>query len=226
MARCVVTAVPFRYDPAHSALVLIDVQNDFCDPEGALGVAGNDTADAVAMVPRLQPLIEVARAGGVPVIFVRTEHDETNDTPQWLGRRSPEPGAAPPGRTCRTGTWGAQFYHVAPAAGETVVTKNRYSAFAGTNLDIVLRARGISSLLFTGVATEVCVESSLRDAVFAEYYVSLVEDCAATYDEEMHRASVRVVDKHFGTVVDSAYLTSLWTPANRTAEVAAGRLGA
>jgi ureidoacrylate peracid hydrolase len=68
----------------------------------------------------------------------------------------------------------------------------------------------------------VCVESSLRDALFSEYYVSLVEDCAATYDDAMHKASVRVIAEHFGTVVDSAYLTSLWTPASRATETASG----
>jgi ureidoacrylate peracid hydrolase len=205
-----VTPVPARYDPAHAALVLVDVQNDFCHPEGSLARSGKDAGAAVAMVPRLIALVGVARAAGVPVIFVRTEHDETSDTPQWLDRRMVDPGAGPPGRTCRTGSWGAEFYQVEPVGGETVITKHRYSAFVGTNLDIVLRARGRTSLLFTGVATEICVESSLRDALFAEYYVSLVDDCAATYDQEMHEASVRVIGEHFGTVVDSPYLTSLW----------------
>ena len=201
---------PFRYDPRHTALVVIDVQNDFCDPAGSLGKSGNDTAAAVSMAPRLAALVEAARKTAVPVIFVRTEHDETNDTPQWLNRRRATPAAGPPGGTCRTGSWGAEFYRVAPVPGETVITKHRYSAFVGTDLDIVLRARGVQSLLFTGAATEICVESSLRDGLFAEYYVSLVEDCAATYDAEMHQASVRVVGDHFGTIVDSEYLSSIW----------------
>lgn len=204
------TETPFRYDPAHTALVIVDVQNDFCDPEGSLAKIGNDVTAAVEMVPRLERLIEQAREASVPVIFIQTIHDETNDTPQWLNRHGGEPGAKRSGITCRTGTWGGEFYRVAPLPGEITVIKYRYSAFVGTNLDIVLKTLGIRSLLFTGVATEVCVESSLRDGLFAEYYVSLVEDCAATYSQEAHDNSVRTVGRNFGTVVDSGYLSGLW----------------
>jgi len=204
--------LPFRYDPAHTALVIVDVQNDFCSPQGSLAtLTGADVSAAVEMAPRLVRLIDSARAAKLPVIFIQTIHDETNDTPQWLNRHVGEPdGTKRGGITCRTGSWGAEFYEVAPQPGEIVVNKYRYSAFAGTNLEIVLTTLGIHSLLFTGVATEVCVESSLRDGLFAEYYVSLVEDCAATYSQEAHEASVRGIAKNFGTVVTSDYLTGLW----------------
>jgi ureidoacrylate peracid hydrolase len=203
------TEIPFRYDPARAALIVVDVQNDFCSPDGSLAGVGNDVSAAVDMVPRLVKLIDDARAASMPVIFIQTFHDETNDSPQWLNRRS-EDGANRTGITCRTGSWGAEFYAVEPLPGDIVVNKYRYSAFAGTNLQIVLKTLGVESLLFTGVATEVCVESSLRDGLFAEYYVSLVEDCAATYSREAHDASVRVVGSNFGTVVTGEYLAGLW----------------
>jgi ureidoacrylate peracid hydrolase len=202
--------VPFRYDPAHTALIVVDVQNDFCHPQGSLAKVGNDTAAAVEMVPRLNALIDSARAVDLPVIFIQTIHDETNDSPQWLSRHSEGPDTARAGITCRTGSWGGEFYEVSPLPHENVVIKYRYSAFVGTNLDIVLTTLGIKSLLFTGVATDVCVESSLRDGLFAEYFVSLVEDCAATYSQDAHDASVSVVAKHFGTVVTSGELESVW----------------
>jgi len=210
---------PYRYDPAHTALIIVDVQNDFCSPQGSLAtLAGSDVSAAVEMVPRLVGLIDAARRAGMPVIFIQTIHDETNDTPQWLGRHSGEPdGDVRAGITCRTGSWGAEFYDVAPLPGEIVVNKYRYSAFAGTNLQIVLKTLGVESLLFTGVATEVCVESSLRDGLFAEYYVSLVEDCAASYSVEAHDASVRGVARNFGTVVTSEYLASIWGQTARAA---------
>jgi ureidoacrylate peracid hydrolase len=206
------TAFPFRYDPAHTALIVVDVQNDFCSPSGSLAtLAGSDTAAAVEMVPRLVRLIDAARAVEMPVVFVQTFHDETNDTPQWLNRHTGEPdGEKRAGITCRTGSWGAEFYEVQPLPGEIVVNKWRYSAFAGTNLQIVLKTLAVQSLLFTGVATEICVESSLRDALFAEYYVSLVEDCAASYSQEAHDASVQGVARNFGTVVSAAELTEIW----------------
>lgn len=208
---------PFRYDPAHAALVVVDVQNDFCDPAGSLGVAGNNTSAAVAMALRLARLVERARAAHVAIVFVRTVHDETSDSPQWLGRRSAEPSEHGAALTCRTGTWGADFYLVEPLPSEIVVTKNRYSAFVGTNLDLVLRTLGIRSLLFAGVATEICVESSVRDGLFAEYYVSMIDDCTASYSAARHAASIDVVGEHFGTIIGSERLIEVWNPPAITA---------
>ena len=205
------SSVPFRYDPARCALIVIDMQNDFCSPDGSLAQRGFDVTVPVAMAPRLDRLIASARTAGVRVIFVRTLHDETTDTPQWLGRIGEGPDAARTGITCRTGTPGAGYYAVPPQDGDVVITKNRFSAFVGTNLDLTLRSLGIDSLLFTGVATEVCVESSLRSALFHEYWVSLVEDCAATYSRTAHDASVSVVAQNFGTVITAEKLESFWT---------------
>jgi ureidoacrylate peracid hydrolase len=213
------TNFPFRYDPAHTALIVVDVQNDFCSPDGSLAGVGNDVSAAVEMVPRLQSLIENARAVGMPVVFIQTIHDETNDSPQWLGRVDAGPGTERPGITCRTGSWGGEFYEVAPQPGDHVVIKYRYSAFIGTNLEILLRTLGVQSLLFTGVATEICVESSLRDGLFADYWVSLVEDCAASYSQAAHDASVSVVGTQFGTVTTSTELASIWAPAQALAVV-------
>lgn len=206
-------SIPFRYDPQRCALVVIDMQNDFCSPDGALARCGFDVTAAVAMAPRLAGLIASARAAGVQIVFVRTLHDETTDTPQWLGRVGDGPDAARTGLTCRPDTAGAEFYGVAPQDADAVVVKHRFSAFVGTDLDDVLRSRNIESLLFTGVATEVCVESSLRSALFHEYWVSLVEDCAATYSPAAHDASVAVVAQNFGTVVTAEKLRALWSAA-------------
>lgn len=204
------SSIPFRYDPAHTALVVIDVQNDFCAPTGSLATLGFDISAVQQALPRLERLASAARAAGMPVIFVQTLHDDTTDSPQWLGRVGEGPGTERTGLTCRTGSWGSEFYEIIPAPGDVVVTKNRFSAFVGTNLDIILRTRGMESLLFTGVTTETCVESSLRDGLFHEYYVSLVEDCAASYREEAHHASAEIIAGNFGTVVRSDQLISLW----------------
>jgi nicotinamidase-related amidase len=207
--------VPFRYDPANCALILVDVQNDFCHPDGSIAKAGEDVAAAVAMVPRLVKLLDAARRAEVPVVFVRTTHDESNDSAAWLNRRAAGPGAVTTQAICRTASWGAEFYKVTPELpDEPVITKHRYSAFAGTNLDLTLRTMGVQSLLFTGVATEVCVESSLRDGLFVEYFVSMVADCCATYAPELHAGSVRAVAK-FGTVVTAAELSGYWSAAGQ-----------
>lgn len=203
---------PSRFAPGRAAVVVVDVQNDFCDPAGACGQRGSDTAAAVAMVPRLERFLADARAAGVMVVFIQTTHDESTDSPAWLARRGDaEAGAPDPVSTCRTGSWGAEFYRVAPQPGEPVVVKHRYSAFAGTNLDVVLRTAGVDSLLLTGVSTNVCVESTLRDGLFAEYRVTLVEDCAASYEAEAHEATCENVARYFGVVATSEEISATWS---------------
>lgn len=202
--------IPFRYEPARSALVVIDVQNDFCHPGGALHRIGKDLAAVIEMVPRLELLIESARAAEVVVVFVRTTHDAHTDSIPWVNRLAMRIGDAATPRTCQTGTWGAEFYRVSPLPTELVVTKHRYSAFAGTELDQSLRGLGVESLLFAGVATDVCVESTLRDGLFADYYVAMVEDCCASYSEGSHVNSVRGVRAAFGTIAMSSELSSFW----------------
>jgi nicotinamidase-related amidase len=212
-----------RHIPGRAALVVIDVQNDFCAADGSLPRHyGFDLEFVDAMVPRLQRLIDAARAVGMPVVFVRTVHDESNDSPAWLGRLGDGDGSERAGVTCRTGTWGAEFFGVAPQPGDHVITKHRFSAFVGTNLAITLTSLGIRSLLFTGVATEVCVESSLRDGLFHEFYVTLVEDCAGTYAKAAHDASVSVVRKHFGLVTTSQELIDSWALAEQTGGIGDG----
>lgn len=212
-----------RHLPGHAALVVVDVQNDFCSAQGSLPAGyGFDLHFVYAMVPRLQRLIAAAHATGIPVIFVRTVHDPSNDSPAWLGRLGDGDGTERTGVTCRTGSWGAEFFTVAPEPGDHVVVKHRFSAFVGTNLAITLRSLGVSSVLFTGVATEVCVESSLRDGVFHDFYVTLVQDCAASYSRTAHDASVQVVANHFGLVATADELIARWSRLRRTQEVGYG----
>lgn len=212
----------FRYDPAHTALVVVDVQNDFCAPTGSLAALGCDVGAVQQILPRLQRLINGARGAGIPVIIVKTLHDENTDSRPWLDRVGRVPGAEHTGRTCRTGSWGAEFYRISPSPSDLIVTKHRFSAFVGTNLDMVLRTHGVQSLLFTGVTTETCVESSLRDGLFHEYYVSLVSDCAASYSEEAHRASTSVIAANFGTVVSSRQLIDFWADDSAETSVKSG----
>ncbi len=203
-----------RFDPAIAAVVVVDVQNDFCHPDGVCAQAGNDPSAAIAMVPRLGRLLTSARQAGTPVVWIQTTHDASTDSPVWLARRGgwPGEGGAPAVRTCQSGSWGAEFYLLAPEPGEAVVVKHRYSAFAGTDLDVVLRTAGRTSLLLTGVATDVCVESTLRDGLFADYHVTLVEDCCASYHQESHDATVRTVENYFGRVASSAEIAAQWSP--------------
>ena len=200
-----------RVDPARAALLVIDVQNDFCHEAGAYVRAGADAAAIQLAVARLEYLIGHARRFGVPVIFVRTEHSASTDSEAWLQRRP----QGEPTRNCLAGSWGAEFYRLRPEPGDVVITKHRYSAFVGTPLERVLRSLRRDSLLFGGVATNVCVESSARDALMRDYHVTLVADCCAAKDAERHQAALRNIQENFGWVATSDEVVRAWEACAR-----------
>jgi ureidoacrylate peracid hydrolase len=194
--------------PGEAIFLVIDVQNDYCHADGVFGRAGKDLTAIQAAVERIEGLVAAARRAGVPLIWVRTEHDRWTDSPAWLSR---EVRAA--GTICAPGSWGAEFYRVQPAPGECVVVKHRYSAFVGSRLPVVLRGLGRRTLVLTGVTTNVCVESTARDAFMRDWPVALVEDCAAALTKGEHEAAVHNVRTYFGRVLDAATLESGWFTA-------------
>ncbi len=124
-------------------------------------------------------------------------------------------GEGRPGCTLE-GTWGADLHdRVRPVERprEFVVDKHRYSGFAGTRLDLLLRSHGVRTIVACGFATSGCVESTVRDAFFADYYVVLAEDACADYAPERHRASVTKVDLSFGRVVPTDAILAQWPAA-------------
>ena len=201
-----------RLDPASAALAVIDVQNDFCDPNGSMARSGLDVGPAGDAVKRLAELIGTARECGVPVIFVRTEHDDRVDSAEWSRRLETGRGRTPPppGVNCSTGSWGAEFFGVEPLSGEPVVVKHRYSAFSAEAFADTLQTLRRRSVLFAGVATHICVESTLRDAVDRDLLVMVVSDCCAAYEHEDHEASIVRIDRSFGPAISSAEAMSGW----------------
>jgi ureidoacrylate peracid hydrolase len=196
-----------RCDPSVAALIVVDVQNDFVSAEGSAGKRGEDVTAALSMVPRLIRLIDEARHVGLTIIYIKTTHSEWTDAPSWIYRSSQKSGL----NTCREGSWGAEFHEgISPLPSERVVIKHRYSAFINTDLNTVLRARGVQSVLVTGVATNVCVETTARDAYMFDYYVTLVEDCAAAYEAKLHRATLENIRRHFGLVASSDEIIDSW----------------
>lgn len=199
---------------------MIDVQNDFCSTEGFKAKAGHDVGAMAPMVTTLMDFIAAARQSGVKVVFIRTSHDESTSSSVWLARKrrdtSPEPLGSSP---CRPGTWGAEMYEVRPEPDEDILTKHRYSAFRGTGLDQLLKSANIESLLFTGVTTEACVESSMREAFFHEYHVALVADCCASDFPKSHDATLAAIERYFGPVLQSAEIIDEWSgrPAQKEA---------
>jgi ureidoacrylate peracid hydrolase len=196
-----------RRDPRWAALLVVDVQNDFVSSKGSAAKRGEDVSAAQAVAPKLIRLIEEARRVGLTVIYIKTTHSEWTDTPSWIYRKSQQSAL----NTCREETWGAEFYEgIAPLPTERVVIKHRYSAFINTDLNTVLRAKGIQSVLLAGVATNVCVETSARDAYMYDYYVTMVEDCAAAYEAKLHLNTLENIRRHFGLVATSDEIMATW----------------
>jgi nicotinamidase-related amidase len=204
-----------RVDPATTALVVIDVQNDFALPQGACGRVGDDISPVAPMVERLNGLIEAAREASALIVFVRTIYDEPVLSPslseQYVRRGYPN-------SICLSGTPGAAFYGgIGPrenAANEVLVTKHRYSAFWGSSIDLVLRTNGVRTLILTGIATEVCVESTARDAFFRDYQVVVPSDCVGCYSPARQDASLVVIARSFGVVTTASEIKDSWKTKN------------
>ena len=190
---------PFLLDPEKTRLLVIDVQNDFCHERGAFAQMGVPMGPIQAMVPRLDALIEGSRRAGVPVIFVQTEHGRWTNSKTWLTRRVAD-GGRERVYPCAEGSWGAEFYGVKPTPADRIVTKHRYSGFVGTDLDVILRSQGVTHVLATGVTTNVCVESTARDAFMRDYHAILVEDCCAAASPEEHQGALTNMRTYFGEV--------------------------
>jgi len=196
-----------RCHPSKAALIVVDVQNDFVSRDGSAAKRGEDVGAAMAMVPNLLRLIEEGRRVGLIIVYIRTTHSEWTDTPSWVYRTSQKGGLS----TCREGTWGAEFYEgISPLPIERVVIKHRYSAFINTDLNTVLKARNIQSVLVCGVATNVCVETTARDGYMFDYYVTMIDDCSAAYETKLHLGTLENMRRHFGLVASSGEIIEAW----------------
>lgn len=213
---------PVAWNAGETALVVVDMQNGFLKPGGYFGQVGYDLAHAPGTIARVQRAVAAARRAGLFVTYIQSGFDAQHvvvggaSAPVWhkseaqvLMRERPEFAY----RLITDGTWDYEIVdELKPAPGELVVRKSRYSAFAGTPLDQVLRARRIRNLVFCGVAANVCVESSLREAYHREYFCLLLQD--ATHHAGpafLREATLWNVERFFG-----------WTAAVAEFEQAAG----
>jgi nicotinamidase-related amidase len=202
--REVFTELDELVDPAHTALLLIDMQHDFVDPDGLFGRLGVDLSMYEQSRPRLAGLLAAARTADVLVVHVQNTAlpGRRSDSPAQIRFNMRMHEAArldgPPLRYTVPGTEGHAFVEeFRPEAGEVVVPKYRSSGFWGTNLELVLRSNGIKSVVVTGCTTEGCVESTARDAMFTDHYVVIAEDCVASDDKAQHDASMLLMRHRF-----------------------------
>jgi ureidoacrylate peracid hydrolase len=192
-------------------VVVIDLQNDFCHENGGMARLGLDVSRAQAMMDNVRALLDRARAGGVPVIFMRTTHSEWFDTPAWVSRgRGGDVLDVDRIPLVQEGTWGAEFYGVQPGPDDLVLTKHRFSAFAYTPLELSLRARNKDTVVLAGTVTNVCVEATAVDALMRGFFPVLVSDCSAARSAAADDAARAEFEDHVGTVVTLRELQVAW----------------
>lgn len=202
-------------DPKATALLVVDMQNAYASPGGYLDLAGFDIEGAAGVIEKIAVLVETARQSGVTVVFFKNGWDPDYveaggpGSPNWWKSNALKTMRDNPdlqGKLLAKGTWDyALVDRLQPQAGDIVIEKPRYSAFYNTALDSVLRARGIRNLAFCGIATNVCVESTLRDGYHREFFGVLIED--ATHQAGppfLQEATVYNVEKFFGWVSNTA----------------------
>jgi ureidoacrylate peracid hydrolase len=203
-----------------SAVVVVDMQNAFASKGGMFDLAGLDVSGTSRVTAVIRRILDNARPAGMTVVYLQMgyKRDLSNsggpNSPNWhkeLGLILMNTRPEWKGRFLIEGTWDyAIVDELQPKPGDLHVAKSRYSGFAGTMLDSILRTRGIQYLFFTGVATNVCVESTLRHAFFLDYWPILIPDATLQAGpESLWEATVQNVERYFGwTLTSDEFLKS------------------
>jgi ureidoacrylate peracid hydrolase len=213
--RPLLTTLEQKVDPAHAALIVIDMQNDFCALGGMMDQEGADISAVQSMAERLPELIDAARAARALVVFIRNVYSTERNaylSDVWLEQMLRRRGDSYTRRdVCAAGSWQGDFYgEVRPRPGEPIVTKHRYGAFHNTDLETILRVHGVRTVVLTGVATNACVETTAREAFVRDYYVVFTADGTAGYSDDAHAATLATIDKYFGQVVGLSEIADVW----------------
>jgi biuret amidohydrolase len=196
-----IAAKPYDYsfEPARTALIVIDMQRDFIEPGGFGEALGNDVSLLAAIVPTVRKLLDACRASGMTIVHTREAHRaDLSDCPPAKIRRGNSKlrigDTGPMGRILVAGEPGNDILpEVAPKPGEIVIDKPGKGAFYATALGDILRLRGITHLLFAGVTTEVCVQTTMREANDRGYECLLIEDATESYFPEFKRATLEMM---------------------------------
>ncbi|WP_168123032.1 isochorismatase family cysteine hydrolase [Paenibacillus sp. HB172176] len=200
-------------NPEEAALIVIDMQNDFCHEDGACGRAGMvDIKAFQACVEPIAKLVEQARTLQIPVLYVMMTLDAGTTSDAWKLKHE---GGSPAG-IVEKGSWGTEMYKLQPQPGDHLIEKHRYSAFIGTNLDLTLRSLNRKSIVLTGVLTNVCVESTARDGFMLDYNVTLASDGCAGSSAEAHAMTLSNISNYFGQVMESEAILGHWTKETTT----------
>lgn len=203
-----ITLRPDWIAPRRAALVLVDCQVDFGAPEGEMARRGADIGPAQAAVKNVVALAEAARGAGVTVMFVRLLHRPGDET--RVAREARERHGDSEPALCVEGSHGADFIGSQPQAGEAVISKSRFSGFAGTGLDDRLRERGLDTLVLAGLTTECCVQSTAWDGFERDFHILIAADACAAYADDLHRGALKALEMSGATLADAADFIRAW----------------
>lgn len=221
----ILNALPeaIKLAPEQTALIVIDMQNAYTSPGGYLDLAGFDVKATQPVAENIQKAVTAAHEAGIQVIYFKNGWDDQyveaggQGSPNYhksnalkTMRKHPELQ----GKLLTKGGWDFELIdELKPIAGDIVIEKPRYSGFFNTALDSMLRARGIRNLVFVGIATNVCVESTLRDGFFLEYFgVTLDDACYQAGPKEAHLAALYNIQTFFGWVSNTASFMATFQP--------------
>ena len=189
--------------PEHTALLVIDMQNDFCHEDGYLSRERDyKVGYAVDVADRIAKLMAAVRPLGVRIVWVRSIYDFKYLNSAYQVKRGEE-------GCCLEDSWGADYFRIAPADGDVVIDKHSFSGFHDTRLHEELQKKGIRTLVLTGVATNVCVDSTLREGFFLGYNIVLAEDCVGSNSKAGHEGTLATVRNNIGTVASSEEILRL-----------------
>ncbi|MDQ1121496.1 cysteine hydrolase family protein [Microbacterium trichothecenolyticum] len=201
-----------RAEGGRPALVVVDVQRDFADPErlGDYGLTPEASTALAAAVARIAELVDAARRSKIPVVWVELGSDPAEPwrASRWLRSGNTAPLDDEP---CVVGTDGAEWFGAVPVAGERRIVKRGYSGFVGTDLAAHLRAENVGWVTVCGLTTECCVAATAQDAMQEDWPVVVPSDATAAYEIALHEAALTTIALNVAVVMPSEQVTHLWT---------------
>lgn len=199
-------------NPAHTALVVVDVQNDFCHPEGHFARHGKNISACEAMVAPTVAFVSKAQSLGIKIFFLQqlTLPHGASDSPAWLRFKCRDGKSS---EYTLKGSWGAELVDgLNPGPKDLVVEKFRPDGFVGTPLNLLLKANGIQTTVILGTTTEGCVESTVRGASYHDYYVVVVKDLVSSPNAVQHEGAMRLFEARY-PLASSQSLLEIWDKA-------------
>ncbi len=197
--------------PKHTALIVVDMQNDFCSKGGVWDKLKRDISTTKEIIPKIAKLLSMAQKAGIQVIYLQNINlrDGKSSSPAEIARRKI---FGVPADVTLDGSWGAEIIkELAPKRNEIIVKKHRSSGFIGTDLDLILRSLGIKSMVVCGVVSHGCVYATAWVGLFNNYYQVVVEDCIASHNQELHEAVVKLMKGHLHSVAPFQEILKIWS---------------